>query len=87
MFGQQVEFTFKGNRTYQTGIGALVSIIIKSILAMFIVYAFYVIFSRKHPILSTFYMLTNTAADPGSLDLTEKGFDIAFALTTTNSNF
>lgn len=64
MFGQQVEFTFKGNRTYQTGIGAFVSIIIKLILAAFITYAFYVIFSRKHPNITVTTQLSNTVGSP-----------------------
>ena len=49
VFGERVEFTFKGKRTYQTSIGAFFSILIKVILMLFIGYEGYVIFTRKHP--------------------------------------
>lgn len=52
LFGQHVHFTYKGKQTYKTNIGALVSIIVKTILVTYIVYEFYVIFSRKHPAVS-----------------------------------
>jgi len=42
-----VKFTYKGKSTYQTNIGALISILVKTIMIMFIVYEFYLIFTRK----------------------------------------
>jgi hypothetical protein len=59
MFGQRVEFTFKGKRTYQTNIGALVSVLIQLFLGFFIAYEFYVVFSRKHPATSLKYRLNH----------------------------
>lgn len=64
MFGEKVEFTFKGKRTYQTSIGALFSLVIKMIIVVFIIYEFYAIFSRKHPAVSikkTYVDLKNPA--------------------------
>jgi hypothetical protein len=49
VFGEKVQLTFKGKRSYQTNIGALFSVAIKIILSLFIVYEMYVIFARKHP--------------------------------------
>lgn len=78
LFGKQVEFTFKGHRSYQTYIGAMVSILIKVILVIFILYEFYVIFSRKHPNVYTYYQLNS---DP-SINPFELGFDVAVSLTS-----
>ena len=55
VFGEKVEFTYKGRRSYQTMIGATMSVIIKAILLCFIAYEFYVIFSRKHPMVAAKY--------------------------------
>ena len=52
VFGERVEFTYKGKSSYQTNIGAFVSVCIKIILYLFIAYEFYVIFKRKHPKIS-----------------------------------
>ena len=49
VFGEKVQFTFKGKKSYQTLIGAVASIIFKLILAFFIAYEFYVIFAKKQP--------------------------------------
>lgn len=57
VFGQKVEFTYKGHRHYRTTIGAIVSIMLKIVLVCFILYEMYVIFSRKHPAVSTKYVM------------------------------
>lgn len=57
VFGERVELTFKGKRSYQTDIGAFVSILIKLVLTIFIFYELYVIFARKHPRVSVKYAL------------------------------
>lgn len=49
VFGGHVEFTYKGKHSYQTNIGAVVSIFVRAIMICFIVYEFYVIFARKEP--------------------------------------
>jgi hypothetical protein len=59
VFGEKVEFTFKGKRTYQTSIGAFFSLLIKIILAIFITYEFYAIFTRKHPAVSVKHAYIN----------------------------
>ena len=56
MFGERVEFTFKGKKSYQTSIGALVSLLIKVILVIFIAFEFFLIFTRKHPAVSVKYV-------------------------------
>lgn len=81
VFGEQVHFTFKGKRSYHTSIGAFVSIFVKIILVAFIIYEFYIIFSRKHPLVYTKYAITPNSIDPtlpeNNLNPTERGFDIA----------
>lgn len=64
VFGEHVEFTYKGKSTYQTNIGAVVSIFVKIILVIFIIYEFYVIFSRKHPQVSVKRIVLDAALDP-----------------------
>ena len=49
VFGGQVHFTYKGKKTYQTNIGALVSIFVRVIMLCFISYEFYMIFARVEP--------------------------------------
>ena len=84
MFGKRVEFTFKGKKTYQTSIGALISLFIKLILVLYIGYEFYLIFNRSHPLTSTKYIQNDLYSNPGSFNPKEFGFDIAFALITRN---
>jgi hypothetical protein len=85
VFGEQVHFTFKGKRSYQTSIGALFSLIIKLIMVCFIAYEVYVIFARKHPAVAVKYVQNNLLANPGGLNAFETGFDIAFGFATSNS--
>ena len=49
VFGEKVQLTFKGKKTYKTTVGAIVSIMIKIVLVFFITYEFYSIITRKHP--------------------------------------
>lgn len=79
-----MEFTFKGKRSYQTSIGAFVSLLIKLTLIAFIMYEFYLIFSRKHPAVSVKYVLNDLANDPKSVELFKDGFDIALGFSTRN---
>jgi hypothetical protein len=93
LFGQHVHLTYKGKKTYKTNIGAFVSIILKAILAAYIIYEFYVIFSRKHPAVSTKYIISPAALDgegDAAWSLKESGFDIAiqfFQSSTTIQDF
>jgi hypothetical protein len=87
MFGQRVEFTFKGKRTYQTAIGAFISLFIRVVLSIFVAYEFYVVFSRKHPATSIKYRLTNQAGNPDSISSVNPftfGLDIGFGFTSSN---
>ena len=79
VFGEQVQLTFKGKRSYQTSIGALVSVIIKMILMFFITYEFYVIFARKHPIVSIKTVYDYKKLSEG-MNPFERGFDVAVGL-------
>ena len=48
IFGEHVHLTYKGKRSYQTAIGAVVSLLLKLVLWIYVVYEFYNIFSRRH---------------------------------------
>ena len=48
IFGEHVHLTYKGTRSYQTAIGAVVSLLLKLVLWIYVVYEFYNIFSRRH---------------------------------------
>ncbi|TNV85024.1 hypothetical protein FGO68_gene16794 [Halteria grandinella] len=85
VFGQKVEFTYKGHRHYRTTIGAVVSILLKLVLFMFIFYEMYVIFSRKHPTVSTKYIMRNPDS-PFALSPFEMGFNMAFGIQMRQSN-
>lgn len=71
-------------------IGAIVSILLKIILAIFIVYEFYVIFSRKHPAVSVKHVLNDFSKDPSAntfaLNPMSRGFDIAIGFLVRNIN-
>jgi D-alanyl-lipoteichoic acid acyltransferase DltB (MBOAT superfamily) len=86
VFGKRVQFTYKGRSTYKTTIGAMVTILLGTIMAFFFVYEFYVIFSYKHPKVSVKVQLSDFVTNPdtwsekAAMDPWELGFDIAFAL-------
>jgi hypothetical protein len=84
-----VQFTYKGKRSYQTNIGAVVSIGVKAILAFFVVYEFYTIFSRKHPMTTIKTVVNNFAVDPAAhispWNPREKGFDVGISLLKPSS--
>ncbi|TNV83661.1 hypothetical protein FGO68_gene8648 [Halteria grandinella] len=82
LFGKEVQFTFKGKRAYQTSIGALVSVMIKVILGLFIAYEFYVIFSRKHPAIGEIRELERG----DGFDIRKGGVQIAFAMKSLFDN-
>lgn len=83
LFGEHVQFTYKGKPSYQTNIGAVVSIGVKTILAFFVVYEFYTIFSRKHPKTSIKTTVNHFAMDPAAhispWNPREKGFDVGIS--------
>jgi uncharacterized membrane protein YukC len=54
----------RGKSSYQTNIGAFVSVCIKIILYLFIAYEFYVIFKRKHPKISIKHSVNSFVKDP-----------------------
>ncbi|TNV83771.1 hypothetical protein FGO68_gene3547 [Halteria grandinella] len=89
LFGEHVEFTYKGKRSYQTTIGAVVSLLVKVILTIFIIYEFYVIFSRKHPGVSVKRIMLAGSLDPKvhlhGWNPRDRGFDVAFQLLTRQS--
>jgi hypothetical protein len=84
IFGGHVVLTYKGKNSYQTNIGAFVSILVKITLAMFIVNEFYSIFSRKHPRTSTKIQISEFGRNPAVLgepwDPRDRSFDIAIGL-------
>lgn len=84
VFGEQVHFTFKGKRSYQTSLGAFFSFIIKLIMVCFIAYEVYLIFARKDPLVSVKYRQNNLIDDPGELLPWQLGFDMAIGLSTVN---
>ncbi|TNV84426.1 hypothetical protein FGO68_gene15845 [Halteria grandinella] len=79
LFGKRVEFTFKGQLEYHTAIGALMSVIIKLIMCLFIIYEFYIIFARKHPAVSVKHSIRSTKEK--SLNPIDYGIIFAFSLT------
>ncbi|TNV84899.1 hypothetical protein FGO68_gene5340 [Halteria grandinella] len=83
VFGEKVEFTFKGKRTYQTSVGAFFSLLIKLTLSCFIFYEMFVIFSRKHPAVSIKHNFIDLESS-GSLNPFKYGFDLAVGLSTRN---
>ena len=86
VFGEKVHFTYKGKMSYQTSIGALISVIIKFIMILFIIYEAYIIFARKHPAISVKKSHHDLSIEPGSALPFKKGFDIAVGLITRNKN-
>lgn len=91
IFGEHVQFTFKGKRSFQTSFGGIVSILIKLIMAAYIAYELYVIISRKHPSSSEITSLNDFVTDPSaghseSFNPFSKGFEVGIGLIKQNSN-
>ena len=65
------------------------SLVLKIVLVAFISFEFYVIFSRKHPIVSIKHVLNDFALDPTSVgegwNPLDRGFDIALGFMVLNS--
>ena len=86
VFGESVHFTFKGKSHFKTAYGAFFSILIKIIMVIFIIYEAFVIFTRKHPVVSVKEVLNNMDDTNGGLAPFHYGFDIAIGLITTDSS-
>jgi hypothetical protein len=84
VFGEKVHFTYKGKHSYQTSIGASISILIKIIMLFFIAYEAYVILARKHPAISVKISHQDLSEEPGGVFPFKYGFDIAVGMTTKN---
>jgi hypothetical protein len=52
MYGRKVELTFKGKDTYKTSVGAFVSLSVKVVILIFIIYEIYVINMNVMPTVS-----------------------------------
>ena len=68
IFGSKVEFTYKGKHSYQTNIGACVSILVLVILGFFIAYELVTVIQRKDPAV----MINEVVANA---DASENGFN------------
>jgi len=79
-----VHFTFKGNTKFKTAYGAFFSIIIKIIMLILITYELYLIFSRKHPVISINEILNNMDDTNAGMDPFKYGFDISIGILTTD---
>ena len=86
VFGESVHFTFKGKSHFKTAYGAFFSILIKIIMVIFIVYEFYIIITRKHPVVSIKEVLNNMDDTHGGMAPFHYGFDIAVGLLTTDDS-
>ena len=82
LFGETVQFTFQGNKHFKTNYGAFISIVIKCIMVTFIAYECYVVFTRKHPMISIKEILNNMDDSHGGIAPFYYGFDIAVGLQT-----
>ena len=51
--GEKIRFTYKGEKTYKTYIGAVLTLIQTTILLTYIIYEIYTVINRIHPIEST----------------------------------
>jgi hypothetical protein len=80
VFGESVQLTFKGKKHFKTLYGALISILIKVIMVIFIIYEGYVIFTRKHPVVSIMEQLNDMNDPNGGIQPFHYGFDIAVGL-------
>jgi hypothetical protein len=69
VFGEKVQLTFKGKKSYKTTVGAVASIMIKIVLVFFIAYEFYSIITRKHPQTSVKYQVSDLTTDTRSLSV------------------
>ncbi|TNV85152.1 hypothetical protein FGO68_gene10495 [Halteria grandinella] len=81
LFGKRVELTFKGKLSYHTSVGAAVSVLIKAVLCIYIIYEFILIFQRKHPSIS----IKEQLVDPDSnseYNLLEYGMNFGVGVKT-----
>ena len=67
----------------------MVSIGVKAILAFFVVYEFYIIFSRKHPMTTIKTVINHFTQDPAAhispWNPREKGFDVGISFLRLNA--
>ena len=86
MYGKEINFTYKGDQTYNTFVGGLTSI---SIFVMSFIYAyllFNIMISNSNSAKSTNKLVKNLGKNDTRLVLNETNFSIAFSLDDRGSN-
>ena len=80
VYGERIEFTYKGQKTYQTILGAFFSIIFRVLVISFLCYELLILFTRSHTVTSTYKEIVNFDT-LGEYYPAEEGFDIGFSIS------
>ncbi|CDW79230.1 UNKNOWN [Stylonychia lemnae] len=79
MYGQKVHLTYKGHKKFKTSIGALFTVITRTLLVLFMAYELSLLYTQSHAINNTKYFIRNPNSD--AINLKEHGFDLAFGVS------
>ena len=80
VYGERIEFTYKGQKTYQTVLGAFFSILYRVLVICFLCYELLILFTRAHTLTSTYKEIVNFDTF-GEYFPIEEGFDIGFSIS------
>eukprot|EP00347_Sterkiella_histriomuscorum_P001486 403371850 len=78
MYGQKIQFTYKGKKSYKTSVGSFFTVITRLLILFFIGYESYLLYTKKFPLTFTKYFVRDIN-DP-SVYPKLNGFDIAFGV-------
>jgi len=82
IYGEQIGLTYKGESTFKTTSGAVVSMVVLLVMLAFFVNQGYIFVNKLNPATSTQIYLADLNTK-GSLTPSDYGFDIAFGLNKT----
>ena len=78
IYGKSISLTYNGDDKYKTHIGGIASIICCSIIISYVVYLFYIMFTKRKTNISSSFLYTDVTKDVEILKPGLEGFDFAF---------
>ena len=78
-YGQQINLTYKGDNSFKTTPGAVVSILITALLLAFSIYKLYVLVNRQDTNISKSSLMRDLKSEP-AFRPQDYGFDFAFGI-------
>ena len=87
MYGKDIVLTYEGDDKYRTHVGGFASIVVKGVIITYIIYLFYVMFTKRDTSVSVSSLVNDVSKDVEILKPGQKGFDFAFSYTASEVDY